>query len=74
MGTITLRVQDSEKNTINSYAKMHGLSVSEFARQAMLERIEDELDLSELNEAIAEWKKNPVTYTSEEVWRMLDVE
>lgn len=74
MSTITLRLQDSEKDLVNSYAKMHGMSVSEFARRSMFEQIEDEFDLKELNEAIAEWKKNPITYSHEEAWRMIEGE
>lgn len=74
MSTITLRLQDSEKDLVNSYAKMHGMTVSEFARRSMFEQIEDELDLKELNEAITEWDKNPVTYSHEEAWRMIESE
>ena len=74
MSTITLRLQDSEKDLVNSYAKMHGMTVSEFARRSMFERIEDEFDLKELNEAIAEWEKDPVTYSHEEAWRMIEGE
>ena len=74
MSTITLRLQDSEKDLVNSYAKMHGMSVSEFARRSMFEQIEDEFDLKELNEAISEWKKNPGTYSHEEAWRMIESE
>ena len=74
MSTITLRLQDSEKDLVNSYAKMHGISVSEFARRSMFGQIEDEFDLRELNEAIAEWEKNPITYSHEEAWRMIEGE
>ena len=69
MSTITLRLQDDEKKLVNSYAKMHGISVSEFARRSMFDRIEDEFDLKELNEAVADWEKDPVTYPHEEAWR-----
>lgn len=69
---ISLRLNDDDAALVKSYAKMHGLSVSEFARQAMLDRIEDEFDLADLNEAIEEWEKKPVTYSHEETWRILD--
>lgn len=36
------------------------------------ERIEDEYDLKAYEEAMAEFKKNPVTYSHEEVWSELD--
>lgn len=71
---ISLRLNDNDAALVKSYAKMHGLSVSEFARQAMLDRIEDEFDLADLNEAIAEWEDNPVTYSHEEAWRLIERE
>ena len=69
---ISLRLTDDDAALVKSYAKMHGLSVSEFARQAMLDRIEDEFDLADLNEALAEWEKNPVTYSHEEAWSLIE--
>lgn len=36
------------------YVQAHGLTISEFARQAMLERIEDEHDLQILHQAMTE--------------------
>ena len=74
MSTITLRLQDDEKKLVNSYAKMHGISVSEFARRSMFDQIEDEFDLKELNEATAEWEKDPVTYSHEYAWRLIEGE
>lgn len=74
MSTITLRLQDDEKKLVNSYAKMHGISVSEFARRSMFDQIEDEFDLKELNEATAEWEKDPVTYSHEDAWRLIEGE
>ncbi|MDY3024576.1 MAG: DUF6290 family protein, partial [Streptococcus hyovaginalis] len=41
-------------NLIKNYIKLHGLSISEFARQSMLERIEDDYDLAVLRQAMAE--------------------
>ena len=69
--TISIRMSDAETDMIKSYAQMHGTTVSEFIRQAALERIEDELDLKAYNEAIAEYRKNPKTYSLEEVEREL---
>ncbi|WP_019789837.1 type II toxin-antitoxin system RelB family antitoxin [Streptococcus sobrinus] len=52
--TITLDINDRDRELIKKYAKSHGLTVSEFARQAMLEQIEDEYDLQVLRQAMAE--------------------
>ena len=54
MATMTLRINDKDGELIKKYIQMHGLTISEFARQAMLEKIEDEYDLQVLRQAMAE--------------------
>ena len=54
MATMTLRINDQDGELIKKYIQMHGLTISEFARQAMLEKIEDEYDLQVLRQAMAE--------------------
>lgn len=54
MTTMTLRIGDDDSRIIKKYAAMQHLSLSEFARKAMLEVVEDEYDLEELRRAIAE--------------------
>jgi predicted transcriptional regulator len=41
--SISLRLAEEESNLIKSYAALHGISVTELVRQAVLERIEDEV-------------------------------
>ena len=65
--TISLRLNNSDSEIIKAYAEMKGLSVSEFVRRAVLERIEDEFDLKAYESALSEYKKNPVTYSLDEV-------
>lgn len=43
--TMTIRMGADEKSLINDYAKTFGMTASEFVRTAVLEHIEDELDL-----------------------------
>ena len=50
---------------------MYGITVSELIRKSVLERIEDEFDLKLYNEAIEEYKKNPVSYSLDEVEKEL---
>ncbi|WP_161978945.1 type II toxin-antitoxin system RelB family antitoxin [Streptococcus sp. S784/96/1] len=54
MATMTLRINDQDGELIKKYIQVHGLTISEFARQAMLEKIEDEYDLQVLRQAMAE--------------------
>jgi uncharacterized protein (DUF1778 family) len=65
MATMTIRISDEDKELIKAYAKVHGMSVAEVLRSSAIERIEDEFDLAELNEAIA--TSNGVFYTLDEV-------
>lgn len=72
--TISLRLSNEDTMLFKKYAEMNGISVSELVRQSVLERIEDEYDLKAYEQAIAEYKKNPITYSHEEVARMLNLE
>lgn len=54
MTTLTLRIDDKEKELIKKYAKFNGISVSEFLRNSALEAIEDAQDLKDLRQAKAE--------------------
>ena len=71
--TISLRLNDDDTQLIKSYAALNGISVSEAVRRAVIERIEDEFDLKAYDEALAEYKKNPVTYTLDEIERELEL-
>lgn len=68
---ISLRLNDDDAMLFKKYAEMNGMSVSELIRQSVLERIEDEYDLKAYEKAIEEYKKNPVTYSHEEVARII---
>lgn len=63
----SIRLTDDERQLAESYAKMHRMSVGEAFKRALFERIEDEYDLRAYDEAMEEYKKDPVTYTFEEI-------
>lgn len=71
--SISLRLNEVDTNIIKSYASMCGLSVSELIRRIVMEHIEEEFDLKEYEKAYAEYKKDPVTYTLDEVIEELDL-
>lgn len=71
--TISLRLNTADSELVKAYAEMQGISVSELLRRSVLERIEDEFDLKAYEEAMAEYRKNPVTYSLEEVIEELDL-
>ena len=69
--TISLRLNDEDTMLIKKYAEINNISISDLFRQAVLERIEDEYDLQTYNKAIKEYEANPVTYSHDEVRKML---
>ena len=71
--TISLRLNTADSELVKAYAERYGISVSELLRRSVMERIEDEFDLKAYEEAMAEYKKNPVTYTLDEVIEELDL-
>lgn len=67
----SIRLTEQEKKLADSYAKLHSMSLGEAFKRALFEKIEDEYDLEVYEEAIEEYRKNPVTYTLDEVKKEL---
>ena len=65
--TISVRLSDKDTELIKAYAEMNNISLSDLIRNAVLEKIEDEYDLESYKKAMKEYKKNPKTYTIEEI-------
>lgn len=72
--SVSIRLSDSELAAIKAYAAAYGMTVSECIRRAVLEQVEDEYDLQAFKEAKAEFEKNPVKYTHEQVKKELGLE
>ena len=68
MVTISLRVDDRDNKLIRDYAKFKNTSVSDLMRNAIIEKIEDEIDLETFDRAMADTKK---TYSLDEVKKEL---
>lgn len=58
---------------IRRFAAVQGVTVSEFIRTSVLETIEDQLDLTLAKEALAEFEKDPVVYSFDEVKKMIGI-
>lgn len=71
--TISLRLNEADADVIRKYAEMHSLSVSDLIRQTVMERIENELDLTAYNKAMDAYRSNPVTYSLDEVEKELGI-
>lgn len=53
MATMTIRMDDNDAELVRKYARFEGVTISDFARDAILEKIADAHDLQELRDAIA---------------------
>ena len=69
MTTMTLRINQEDSELIKKFAATHDLSLSDFARQAMLEKIEDDYDIVELKKAMM--ADDGTRYTMAEVKKQL---
>lgn len=49
MSTISLRLSDKDDKLIRKYAELHNMDLSSFIRETVLEKIEDEYDLTLFN-------------------------
>ncbi len=49
MSTISIRLNDKDDMLIRKYAELHNMDLSSFIRQAVIEKIEDEYDLTLFN-------------------------
>lgn len=54
MATMTVRMNEQDAELVRKFASFEGITISDFARTAILEKIEDCHDLQELREAIAQ--------------------
>ncbi len=72
--TISLRLTEQESLLIKKYAEFKKMNVSELIRQTVLERIEEEFDLTAYEQAMEEYQKNPVTYSHEEARKLLELD
>ncbi|MBR6713645.1 MAG: ribbon-helix-helix protein, CopG family [Selenomonadaceae bacterium] len=61
MALITVNINDEALEVLENYAEKKDISVSEFIRRAVLEKLEDIEDIQAADAAYAEYLKNPVT-------------
>ena len=66
-----ISMSDEEYKLISEYAAHKKMSTSDFIINATLEQIEDEEDLKLYEEAETEFNADPITYSHEEVKKIL---
>ena len=74
MGTISLRMDEEDEKLIKEYAKTKNITVSSLIRNAVLEKIEDEIDLKAILDYEERLKNGEVEYISfDEVKKRLEM-
>ena len=74
MATISLRVNDDESKLIHDYVSVNKLNMSQFIRDAVLDKIESDLKFDETRILDALKKSEQENkYDHSEVWKMLGV-
>lgn len=68
MRATAIRFDEGEKDWIQSYASILGMSFSEFVRNAALDKVEEAADIEAYNEALAD--DDGTRYSMDEVMRM----
>ena len=74
MPHVSLRVTEDERVLMESYSKLHGISLSDAIKKAFFEKLEDEYDLKAIREyETAKAKGNVKYYALDEVKREFGV-
>lgn len=67
MATISFEFSDKAYDVLEDLAERCDVSISEFARRALLKKMEDTEDLIAAEEAMRELEDDPTTYKFEEL-------
>ena len=70
---ISIRMTSEEKQLADAYARLNGVSLSEAIKRAYFEKIEDEYDIALAEESLREYRKNPKTYSIDELLAELEL-
>lgn len=65
MPTMTMRLDETDAEIVRKYAEFEGKTISDFVRDAVFEKIEDQQDLATLRKALA--TDNGVRHSHEQV-------
>ena len=68
---VSIRMTEEERQLADAYAKLNGVSLSEAIKKAYFDKIEEEYDIALADAAMREYKKNPKTYTLDELMKEL---
>ena len=71
---ISIRLPEADEADIRAYVNSNGMTVSEFARRSMLEKIEEESDIASILEYEKAQEKGTLKLRpAEDLWKELDL-
>ena len=71
MVEVTLTFHEKAIELMKEFAAKKGITLTEYCKQAVLDRLEDDEDIRDADAAYAEYLKNPVTISHEQLQREL---
>ena len=73
MPTLSITLSEAEYKALNGYATANGLPMDEAVKRAFFDMLEDRDDSATFDRAYAKYRKDPKTYSSEEVEKELGI-
>ena len=70
--TVQIELTQEEFELAKDYASKNGLSLETIMKNVFFEKVEEDIDIALADSAIKEYKKNPKTYSHEEVKKLLN--
>ncbi|MCQ4090546.1 type II toxin-antitoxin system RelB family antitoxin [Exiguobacterium sp. LL15] len=74
MSTISVRLDDQDTRLIKEYAKAKNITISTLVRDAVLDCIEDEIDLQLYHDSMTTYRKKSEAISFDDMMKELDLE
>jgi hypothetical protein len=72
--TIKIKITDEEKRALKKIAKIENISVRKMIKKYLFEKLEDEYEQKIAEKAYQEHLKDPIRYTFEDTFEILEKE
>lgn len=70
----SIRLNEDERQLVDSYAKLHSITVGEAFKRALFDKIEEEYDIAIANESYDDYVKNgKESKPIEDLWKDLNI-
>lgn len=65
----SIRLNEEERALVDSYAKLHSMSVGEAFKSALFDKIDEEYDFAISDSAFAKYEANHETVSHDDAWK-----